>query len=292
MKISYKAAALTAASLFVLNACVPEGSQSTSAVSSINVPDSVIAEQRANLATATASDGTGPQAPRDLASAVGTNPKVFPFAPPYTSMNICNIHFHESAEHRGGQFTKYAGNGDGKGTGNGFKYSGDLTAAELAPIDKKIGAGKTGDLAPGDTIEVHYVHTTAPITPGPTLGSCLTEEVSDPFLRVETQVMVLVNDPNALSFVELARVENVNGLYQAPNISSTSGTPIQYLGSTTGPKYNEEGSPFKVTWSVRPNVIKVDVNSVDAWFSDNVFAEDHAHGVRNLVTNPALLSRF
>ncbi len=289
MKTTTIAFASIAASLLVLSSCVQEQPKSASSGA---VADSVITAQRVALANATANDGTGPQAPRDLASTAGTNPKVFPFAPAYTSMNLCNIHFHESAEHKGGQFTKYAGNGDGKGTGTGYEYSGTLTAAETTPIGKKIGEGKTGHLAPGDTIEVHYVHTTAPITPGPTLGSCLTEEVSDPFLRVETQVMVLVNDPNALDFVELARVENVGGLYRAPNIPTTSGTPIQYLGSTTGPKYNEQGSPFKVTWSVRPNVIKVNINSVDAWFSNNIFDEDHAHGVRNLVTNPALLSRI
>jgi len=292
MNITPKAFAALAASLLLISACVPEGSQDTPKSATKNVSDAAIAEQRAALANATAGTDAGPQAPRDLTSLAGSNPKVFAFAPPYTSMNLCNIHFHESAEHRGGQFSRYAGNCNGKGAGTGYKYTGTLTAAESAPIGEKIGSGKYGDLAPGDTIEVHYVHTTAPIQPGPTLGSCLTEAVSDPFLRVETQVMVLVNDPNAFNFVELAKVENVNGLYQAPNISSTAGTPIQYLGSTTGPKYNEKASPFKVTWSVRPRVIKVDVRSVGAWLSGNIFEEDAAHGVRNLVVNPSLLSRI
>lgn len=46
-------------------------------------------------------------------------------------MNLCNIHFHKNAEHKGGEFTKYAGNGDGNGFQSGYKYSGKLSAFEL-----------------------------------------------------------------------------------------------------------------------------------------------------------------
>ena len=65
-----------------------------------------------------------------------------------------------------------------------------------------------------------------------------------------------------------------------------------YAGSTTGPGYNEKGSPFQVTWSVRPNVVKLSIISVAAWLEENPFDEEHAHGVRNLVTNPDLLSQI
>jgi hypothetical protein len=68
------------------------------------------------------------------------------------------------------------------------------------------------------------------------------------------------------------------------------GTPVQYSGSTTGPSYNEQGSPFQVTWNVRPKVAVVNIDSVARWCDSNVFEEDHAHAVRNLVKNPALLS--
>lgn len=167
-------------------------------------------------------------------------------------MNLCNIHFHEGAEHRGGNFTTYLGNGDGKGYGTGFGYDGELTDAELAAIDAPIGTGEHGLLEPGMTIEVHYVHSTAQVTPGPTLGSCLSDALINPQLRVETQVMVLVNDRAALSFVDLAAVEEVAGYWQAPNLPNDTGTPIAYNGSTTGPSYNEAGSPLQVSWSVRP----------------------------------------
>jgi len=103
---------------------------------------------------------------------------------------------------------------------------------------------------------------------------------------------VLVNDDSARDFVELTHLEEVGGLHQATNIPSDTGTPVQYAGSTTGPGYNEKGSPFQVTWSVRSGVAKVTISSVDAWLHDNVFDEDHAHSVRNLVTNTDLLSQI
>lgn len=255
-----------------------------------SVGDDVIAAQRAALAASTDGAGFGPQSPRDISAVDGTNTRVFEAAPAYTEMNLCNIHFHENAEHKGGEFTTYAGNGDGEGYGTGFKYDGELTEAELAPYGETVGAGEHGDLVPGDTIELHYVHTTAQITPGATLGSCLSDSIMNPQLRVEAQVFVLVNDDSAADFVELMKHEVVDGFHQAVNIPTDMGEPVQYAGSTTGPGYNEKGSPLQVTWSVRPKVMKVSISSVDAWLKDNAFDEDHAHGVRNLVINPDLLS--
>ena len=254
------------------------------------VSDDVIAAQRAALAASTDGAGFGPQSPRDLETLEGNNNLFFNSSPDYTQMNLCNIHFHENAEHRGGQFTTYAGNGNGKGAGTGFVFDGELTEAELAPYGKTLGQSPYGSLEPGDTIELHYVHTTAKITPGPTLGSCLSESIMNPQLRVETQVYVLVNDDAAADFVELAKVEQVDGFYQAVNIPSDTGSPITYDGSTTGPSYNEKGSPLQVSWSVRPDVMKVSISSVDAWLENNIFDETGAHGVRNLVTNPNLIS--
>ncbi len=203
-------------------------------------------------------------------------------------MNLCNIHFHESAEHRGGSFTAFLGNGDGIGTG--FGHDGELTEAEMAPIAAPIGEGEHGLLQPSMTIEVHYVHTTAQVTPGPTLGAYLSEALINPQLRVETQVMVLVNNATAASFSELAAVAEVDGYWQAPNLPNNTGTPIEYDGSTTGPSNHEVGSPLQVSWSVRPDVITVDINSIAEWYADNILDEDHVHGVRNLVINPALQS--
>ncbi|MCE0559247.1 MULTISPECIES: delta-class carbonic anhydrase [unclassified Motilimonas] len=254
------------------------------------VADSVIAEQRAALAENTKGQGYGPQSPRDIDTLVGTNTREFGIAPPYTAMNLCNIHFHKNAEHKGGEFNKYAGNGDGHGYNSGYVYTGKLSAEELAPYNQEVGKGEHGKLQSGDTIEVHFVHSTAKVKPGPTLGSCLNDAIGNPQLRVETQVYVVVNDKNALDFVKQTEYGLKDGLYQAINIPTNTGEAIQYAGSTTGPSYNEKGSPFQVTWSVRPQVAKVNIATVAQWLKGNDFNEDHAHGVRNLVVNPDLLS--
>lgn len=256
------------------------------------VSDEVIAEQREALKSNTENKGFGPQAPRDINQVSGRNTRLFNPAPASTKMNLCNIHFHKNAEHKGGEFTRYAGNGDGSGHQTGYQYSGNLTTAELKPTKNPICQGGHSTLKPGDTIEVHYVYSTAQIEPGPSLGACLSDAIKNPQLRVETQVYVLVNDEKALDFIKLAAHKKINDLHQAINIPSNTGKAVQYAGSTTGPLYNEKGSPFKVTWNVRPKVAKVNIKTVGKWCENNIFNEKHAQGVRNLVTNPDLLSNI
>jgi len=255
-----------------------------------SVTDQVIQNQQEALGKNTAGKGFGPQSPRDIDSLFGRNLVSFGNAPKTSEMNLCNIHFHKNAEHKGGQFTKYAGNGDGHGFGTGYKYSGSLSAEEMQQASAEICPSKHGGLYPGDTIEVHYVYSSARVHPGPSLGACLNDAIKNPQLRVEAQVMVLVNDPKAKDFRELARHGVKGGVHQALNIPSDTGKPVQYGGSTTGPAYNEQGSPFQVSWSVRPMVTKVSISSVGEWCKGNVFKEDHAHGVRNLVGHYELLS--
>jgi len=199
---------------------------------------------------------------------------------------------HFNAEHKGGEFTRYAGHGDGHGFETGFQYSGHLSKAESTPLHHDVCHSEHGGLQAGSTIEVHYVHSSAQIRPGESLKACLSEADQNPQLRVEAQVFVLVNDPKAADFERLVEVGERNGYHQALHIPHHTGKPIQYAGSTTGPSYNEQGSPLQVTWSVRPRVMKVNAESVGHWCESNLFHEDHAHGVRNLVTNPQLLSQF
>ena len=126
------------------------------------------------------------------------------------------------------------------------------------------------------------------------LGSCLSESCANPNLRVETQVLILVNDSSATNFNDLSYDGNqVNGYHQAKSIPSNTDAPVVFTGSTTGPKYTEQVcSPLQVTWSVRPDCAKLDINSIGKWCESNVFGEDHAHGVRKLVTHPDLLSEI
>ncbi|HHM06218.1 MAG TPA: cadmium carbonic anhydrase [Gammaproteobacteria bacterium] len=238
--------------------------------------------------------GFGPQTPRDIDSKAGANKRIFGMAPPASQMNLCNIHFHKNAEHKATAFAIYAGDGDGHGYDSGYKcgISESLSEAELAPTKEAICKSEHGELKPGDTIEVHWVHTSCDVAPGAGLGSCLSDSCANPSLRVETQVFTLVNDPNAIDFNDLDYDGNiVNGYHQPKALPTNTGKPVEFLGSTTGPKYSEHKcSPMQVTWSVRPQCAKVDINSVGEWCKDNAFDEDHAHGVRKLVVNPDLLS--
>lgn len=274
----------------LVSAVVLSGLAPLALAGSAQVSDDVIAQQQQQLISNTAGKGFGPQSPRDIDSLVGTNPVEFSVAPDYRSMNLCNIHFHAGAEHKGGEFTTYVGNGDGKGHGSGYRYNGTLTAEQLQPVNRNVCGDAKHSLKAGDTLEVHFVHSSASVKPGPTLGACLSESISNPQLRVETQVMVLANDAKALDFGAMTAVTQVNGYYQAASIPSDKGAPVVYAGSTTGPSYNEKGSPLQVTWSVRPQVAVVNIATVADWCDNNPFDENHAHGVRNLVTHPELLS--
>ena len=52
------------------------------------------------------------------------------------------------------------------------------------------------------------------------------------------------------------------------------------------------GRPFRSHGAFVLEVAKVNIRSVGQWCTGNVFDEDHAHGVRNLVVNPDLLSEL
>ena len=228
----------------------------------------------------------GPQTPRDISGATGLNLADFPFAPPPAQMNLCNIHTHTNAEHKGPGFNIFVNDSDS----GGYACNGtpDLTDAELASAP-----GAYGGVKPGDTIEVHWVHTTCDTTPGEGLGACVPASCTNPSLRVEAQTFLVVNDADAADFTEMAyRGNMVDGMHQAKMIPSDTGEPVVFRGSTTGPSYTQAVcSPAQVTWSVRPQCTKLDINSLHRWAeSGNAFNETKSHGVRQLVTAPELLS--
>jgi len=209
----------------------------------------------------------GPQTPRDISSKTGLNKTMFRMAPASTNMNLCNIHTHTNAEHKGPGFNVFVNDSDY----GGYACNGtaDLTDAEKAPY-----AGNDyGKVKSGDTIEVHWVHTSCDTTPGEGLGACVPETCENPTLRVETQVFLVVNDRNAADFMDYAYTGSKTGkLHQPKALPTGTGTPVQFLGSTTGPSYTQAVcSPAQVTWSVRPQCQKLDIASLDAWAeSDNV----------------------
>ncbi|MEL7107828.1 MAG: delta-class carbonic anhydrase [Pseudomonadota bacterium] len=289
---------LAAAAGTLLAACantaptdVAEDVEATTAEVEVEVEETVeevveeVTETVAEAAPALCLD-MGPQTPRDISSVVGLNTVTFPKAPPYSAMNLCNIHTHTNAEHKGPGFSVFVDATDNGGYG--CNETADLTEAELAPAP-----GAYKGVVPGQTIEVHWVHTTCDAAPGEGLGACVPEGCTDPLLRVEAQTFLVVNDATALDFTEMAAVvDEKGGFYQAGMIPSDTGTPVTFPGSTTGPSYTQEVcSPAQVTWNVRPMCAKVDINSLNKWAEEgNVFNETKSHGVRQLVTAPELLS--
>ncbi len=251
-----------------------------------------LATSLALTATALAGEicaGYGPQAPRDIASLVGTNPRVFAAAPAPEAMNLCNIHTHANAEHKGPGFSI----GVGSGEHGGFRCN---EADSLTPAEREEPAHAEGGfhgVEPGDTIEVHWVYSSCDVAPGEGLGACMSETCTDPQLRVESQVFLLVNDARALNFNDFTEgARPGDGRSQPKALPGGTGTPVVFAGSTTGPTYTESAcSPLQVTWSVRPDCARLDIASLHAWAEKgNVFKEAHAHGVRPLVTSPELLA--
>lgn len=236
-----------------------------------------------------ACQGYGPQTPRDISIPSGANQRLFNLAPAASRMNLCNIHTHTNAEHKGPGFSVSGGTGEH----GGWKCNetDSLTEAEL--VDPTGGKGAFKGIKPGDTIEVHWVYSSCDVAPGETLGACLSDACVNPQLRVEAQVFLVVNDPKALDFADFAYAGNiVDSLHQTRSLPAGTGAPVVFLGSTTGPKFTmSKCSPFQVTWSVRPSCAKIDVSSLYKWAADgNVFKEKHSHGVRQLVTKPELLA--
>lgn len=236
-----------------------------------------------------ACEGFGPQTPRDITEDTGTNTQLFPLAPPSTQMNLCNIHTHTNAEHRGPGFTVSAGDG----VHGGFQCDDteNLTEAQMA-MPKGLEPA-IRNVVPGDTIEVHWVHTSCQVSPGPGLESCLSDACANPTLRVETQVFLVVNDETALDFNDFTYGGNVvDGFHQPKAIPDNTGEPVVFRGSTTGPSFSEAScSPLQVTWSVRPQCARLSYQSLNAWAANgNVFEEDSSHGIRALVTTPELLA--
>jgi hypothetical protein len=211
----------------------------------------------------------------------GTNSVTFAKAPSADQMHLCNIHFHQYAEHKGTGYSGQAGEGDHKGyycqKNTAKPQEGDHGSA-CRP--KEAGHGTA--LAVGDTIEVHWVYTTCDVKPGPGLGGCASCAKAQ--LRVEARVFYLTNDAAAADFADK------EGKIALP----AAGDTVEYLGSTTGSeKYSKPDncSPLPVTWNVSQACSPLRIASVSDWCANpNVFEEDHAHGVRLLVEDPKLLS--
>ena len=231
----------------------------------------------------------GPQTPRDISSSAGSNPVRFELAPAASELNLCNIHTHTNAEHKGPGFSVFVNDTDN----GGYACNDAATLTEAELLDPSNGQGAYKGVKPGDTIEVHWVYSSCDIAPGEGLGACLNDTCTDPVLRVEAQTFLVVNDPNALDFTEFDYPGSAtNGRHQPNSLPTGTGEPIVFRGSTTGPSYTQSScSPLQVTWSVRPSCARLDISSLHRWAAEgNVFNETKSHGVRQLVTAEQLLA--
>lgn len=229
----------------------------------------------------------GPQSPRDVTATAGNNnPPKFSLAPEAEDMQLCNIHFHKNAEHKAKGYPHLVGEGDQRGYACSAEKSGHETINKNNAHATPTGGGCEG-IAPGDTIEVHWVFTSCQAAkPGKGLASCVPAGCSKPQLRVEARTFRLNNDaPN--DFMKLTALKDNNLVTLLP-----AADRVQYAGSTTGPSYNnKQCSPFLVSWSVDQTCHSLDIASVNKWCaSNNAFDEHHAHGVRKLVTDLRFLS--
>ena len=243
-----------------------------------------------SFAQAEACADYGPQAPRDIDRNNGASLVDYGPTPNTNQMNLCNIHLHKNAEHKASAYSLLSKDDSKDGIGGGYEcaLSKTLSSKEL----KKPRVNHCKNLQPGDTVEVHWVFTSCDVDPGPGLGSCLSDACANPTLKVEAQVYTLVNDKNAIDFMELAyQGHKHNNRPHPKSLPDDTGMPVNYLGSTTGPSYNATTcSPLQVHWSVRPQCAKLDINSLSQWCANNSFDEDGPHGVRKIVVNPSLLS--
>jgi len=73
--------------------------------------------------------GYGPQTPRDIDNKSGSNSVTFDLDTSSADMNLCNIHFHNNAEHKAKAFSILAGEGDSQGYQCGISKT--LSEAEL-----------------------------------------------------------------------------------------------------------------------------------------------------------------
>lgn len=222
---------------------------------------SVLVVLSAGLAGCASAPGCGPQSPRDLSVAGGTNKLPVPgdgTRPPH----LCNVHFHRPAEHTGIDA---------------------CPAVEEAPVVGVCPAPGTEPVRPGEEIELHWVYTSCelPDPPKPGLDNCVCDE---PVLMVIGQKYVVAGEAGA-------------GV--ATEVREPDGDFARYGGSTTGPSYgsgdpgdSKECSPARVQWAVARQCRALSLSALGAWCASNEWREDHAHGARELVTREDWLSPY
>ena len=245
-----------------------DATDATDSADAADATDSADAADATDSADATdAADGACelPQAPRDISQGGGTNATAVA-GPGSDAQWLCNVHFHNPQEH----------------AGVGVCPTATVSGDEVCAPEAEEG-GEPSEEHPvkaGDVIEVHWVYSSchpaeAPApAPGLGLGACVCE--GGQTLRVRAQVFV-VDDA--------AGAESIGAPPEGASLAS-------YTGSTTGAQYDDTCSAVGVNWEVAKDCVAVKREALGTWCEGNGFDEKHAHGARELVTDPASLSPY
>jgi len=115
-------------SFALLSACATGTDYKSSEKSVSETPAEKVAMKDAAMSTELCTD-MGPQTPRDISNTMGKNLMDFVMAPASTEMNLCNIHTHTNAEHKGPGFSVFVNDTDYGGYA--CNDAANLTATEL-----------------------------------------------------------------------------------------------------------------------------------------------------------------
>lgn len=200
----------------------------------------------------------------------GDNETDYGEAPDLAGMNLCDVHYHRNAEHKANDYFDFIDTGDDHA---GYACTGFI------PPDPNADRGDVG-VVEGDTVEIHWVYTNCDTTSngvvlnGTGLNACLTNTCANPRLTVVSQVFVAE---------ERGEVRSLDSPMQHDDLR------VSYTGSTTGPTYsNDHCSSLQVFWDVKTTChYSLDLRALERFARQK---GEHAHGVRELVIDPALLS--
>lgn len=212
-----------------------------------------------------------PQSPRDVSEGyVGTmDSRVDPLGFEVIDHLVhVNTHFHLGAEHRSeGEYDLQMP----EINVGWYCHDDHLTEAQLEPYEFQW----CHDVHVGETHEFHWVHSSAGVGLGPGLGGAFAS-ANNPFVAVQAQVFLVVNDDDHV---------NDDLLHH----TTFSDDVVRYLGSTTGPSYNNDVcSPYQISWHVDRTCSHISASSMDhmckVMLEDYAMEADvHPHGPRTLV---------
>lgn len=272
--------------------------------------------------TFTAPDCTvaGPQSPKDLTTDRISDGNRFSAAPvmhrkQMNDMELVNVHFHLGAEHKSDAYNSNAVSDSGTTfTAGGHDVRAGWWATGTAADFHSTRASATPvgspceDLYVGDTIEVHWVHSSAGkqaagsddpegthLTDG--LGNAANgRNLLNPMLHVEGTVYSIVSDDTAETVFDPGKNEPEKNKtlldYHMPKAGEND--YVRYVGSSTGQSFtgnfaakDQLCSPYVINWGVDLRLHKVKnttmVELCQALKKNNIVTDLKPHGSRVLL---------